>query len=72
MTAGPETHPSDATDPSGPTGSARRLGTRETADLARQVLFPSAPKPYAVMGAPLPLRCRQGDRTDFHRPVPPG
>ncbi|MFC3575250.1 GNAT family N-acetyltransferase [Streptomyces yaanensis] len=27
-------------------------------DLARQVLFPSAPKPYAVMGAPLPLRGR--------------
>ncbi|MFJ2005659.1 GNAT family N-acetyltransferase [Streptomyces chartreusis] len=27
-------------------------------DLARQVLFPSAPKPYAVMGAPLPL-CRR-------------
>ncbi|MER5301552.1 GNAT family N-acetyltransferase [Streptomyces lasiicapitis] len=26
------------------------------ADLARGVLFPSAPKPYAVMGAPLPLR----------------
>ncbi|MFJ4922701.1 GNAT family N-acetyltransferase [Streptomyces sp. NPDC088725] len=25
-------------------------------DLARQVLFPSAPRPYAVMGAPLPLR----------------
>ncbi|GGS24707.1 acetyltransferase [Streptomyces aureoverticillatus] len=25
-------------------------------DLARGVLFPSAPKPYAVMGAPLPLR----------------
>ncbi|WP_267244560.1 GNAT family N-acetyltransferase [Streptomyces sp. PR69] len=25
-------------------------------DLARQVLFPSAPSPYAVMGAPLPLR----------------
>ena len=25
-------------------------------DLARPVLFPSAPKPYAVMGAPLPLR----------------
>ncbi|GHD43550.1 GNAT family N-acetyltransferase [Streptomyces longwoodensis] len=24
-------------------------------DLARQVLFPSAPRPYAVMGAPLPL-----------------
>ncbi|GAB2821612.1 GNAT family N-acetyltransferase [Streptomyces daliensis] len=29
-----------------------RLGYR---DLARQVLFPSAPSPYAVMGAPLPL-----------------
>ncbi|MYV40717.1 GNAT family N-acetyltransferase [Streptomyces sp. SID1328] len=27
-------------------------------DLARQVHFPSAPKPYAVMGAPLPLRRR--------------
>ncbi|MEU9595119.1 GNAT family N-acetyltransferase [Streptomyces sp. NPDC048219] len=25
-------------------------------DLARQVLFPSAPRPYAVMGAHLPLR----------------
>ncbi|MEV7470422.1 GNAT family N-acetyltransferase [Streptomyces kronopolitis] len=25
-------------------------------DLARRVLFPSAPTPYAVMGAPLPLR----------------
>lgn len=25
-------------------------------DLARRVLFPSAPSPYAVMGAPLPLR----------------
>ncbi|MEU2299304.1 GNAT family N-acetyltransferase [Streptomyces antibioticus] len=24
-------------------------------DLARRVLFPSAPRPYAVMGAPLPL-----------------
>ncbi|MEG3631349.1 GNAT family N-acetyltransferase [Streptomyces poriticola] len=34
----------------------RSLGYR---DLARQVLFPSAPKPYAVMGAPLPLRRRQ-------------
>ncbi|MGC5038049.1 GNAT family N-acetyltransferase [Streptomyces sp. DT190] len=33
----------------------RSLGYR---DLARQVLFPSAPKPYAVMGAPLPLRRR--------------
>jgi ribosomal protein S18 acetylase RimI-like enzyme len=31
----------------------RSLGYR---DLARQVLFPSAPTPYAVMGAPLPLR----------------
>ncbi|MEV0979910.1 GNAT family N-acetyltransferase [Streptomyces sp. NPDC049915] len=31
----------------------RSLGYR---DLARQVHFPSAPKPYAVMGAPLPLR----------------
>ncbi|MCN9242735.1 GNAT family N-acetyltransferase [Streptomyces sp. RY43-2] len=27
-------------------------------DLARQVFFPSAPRPYAVMGAPLPLRRR--------------
>ncbi|MDF3302642.1 GNAT family N-acetyltransferase [Streptomyces tropicalis] len=27
-------------------------------DLARHVLFPSAPMPYAVMGAPLPLRRR--------------
>ncbi|AIV33917.1 GNAT family N-acetyltransferase [Streptomyces sp. R1] len=27
-------------------------------DLARKVLFPSAPKPYAVMGATLPLRRR--------------
>ncbi|WP_455359304.1 GNAT family N-acetyltransferase [Streptomyces sp. SYSU K21746] len=27
-------------------------------DLARQVHFPSAPQPYAVMGAPLPLRRR--------------
>ncbi|MGW0914813.1 GNAT family N-acetyltransferase [Streptomyces sp. NPDC002784] len=27
-------------------------------DLARQVLFPSAPRPYAVMGATLPLRRR--------------
>ncbi|MEU1216012.1 GNAT family N-acetyltransferase [Streptomyces sp. NPDC005791] len=33
-------------------GLYRALGYR---DLARQVLFPSAPKPYAVMGAPLPL-----------------
>ncbi|MEV5438267.1 GNAT family N-acetyltransferase [Streptomyces sp. NPDC052682] len=33
----------------------RSLGYR---DLARQVLFPSAAKPYAVMGAPLPLRRR--------------
>ncbi|MBA2809364.1 GNAT family N-acetyltransferase [Streptomyces sp. KM273126] len=34
-------------------GLYRSLGYE---DLARQVLFPSAPKPYAVMGAPLPLR----------------
>ncbi|MFI1015711.1 GNAT family N-acetyltransferase [Streptomyces sp. NPDC020965] len=30
----------------------RRLGYE---DLARHVVFPSAPSPYAVMGAPLPL-----------------
>ncbi|WP_062206054.1 GNAT family N-acetyltransferase [Streptomyces sp. NBRC 109706] len=30
----------------------RKLGYR---DLARRVLFPAAPSPYAVMGAPLPL-----------------
>lgn len=34
-------------------GLYRALGYR---DLARQVVFPSAPLPYAVMGAPLPLR----------------
>ncbi|MFF1549250.1 GNAT family N-acetyltransferase [Streptomyces sp. NPDC058291] len=28
-------------------------------DLARRVLFPSAPRPYAVMGAPLPLLRRE-------------
>ncbi|MFJ6747613.1 MULTISPECIES: GNAT family N-acetyltransferase [unclassified Streptomyces] len=33
-------------------GLYRSLGYR---DLARRVLFPSAPTPYAVMGAPLPL-----------------
>ncbi|NLU69702.1 GNAT family N-acetyltransferase [Streptomyces sp. HNM0574] len=33
----------------------RSLGYR---DLARRVIFPSAPSPYAVMGAPLPLRRR--------------
>ncbi|CAL9537621.1 MULTISPECIES: GNAT family N-acetyltransferase [Streptomyces] len=33
----------------------RSLGYR---DLARHVLFPSAGSPYAVMGAPLPLRRR--------------
>ncbi|MEU5977367.1 GNAT family N-acetyltransferase [Streptomyces sp. NPDC047315] len=33
-------------------GLYRRLGYT---DLARQVHFPSAPRPYAVMGAPLPL-----------------
>ncbi len=31
----------------------RKLGYT---DLARRVMFPSAPSPYAVMGAPLPLR----------------
>ncbi|MEV8421300.1 GNAT family N-acetyltransferase [Streptomyces niveus] len=36
-------------------GLYRTLGYQ---DLARQVLFPSAAKPYAVMGAPLPLRRR--------------
>ncbi|MFC0598591.1 GNAT family N-acetyltransferase [Streptomyces palmae] len=36
-------------------GLYRALGYR---DLARRVLFPSAPSPYAVMGAPLPLRRR--------------
>lgn len=36
-------------------GLYRSLGYE---DLARQVVFPSAPKPYAVMGAPLPLRRR--------------
>ncbi|GGJ61707.1 GNAT family N-acetyltransferase [Streptomyces brasiliensis] len=36
-------------------GLYRSLGYQ---DLARQVHFPSAPKPYAVMGAPLPLRRR--------------
>ena len=36
-------------------GLYRSLGYE---DLARRVLFPSAPKPYAVMGAPLPLRRR--------------
>ncbi|WP_030422708.1 GNAT family N-acetyltransferase [Streptomyces sp. SCSIO 75703] len=34
-------------------GLYRSLGYR---DLARRVHFPSAPMPYAVMGAPLPLR----------------
>ncbi|MFB7338122.1 GNAT family N-acetyltransferase [Streptomyces adustus] len=37
-------------------GLYRSLGYE---DLARRVLFPSAPKPYAVMGAPLPLLRRQ-------------
>ncbi|MFH9607620.1 GNAT family N-acetyltransferase [Streptomyces sp. DH8] len=45
----------------------RSLGYR---DLARRVLFPSAPQPYAVMGAPLPL-LRPG-RMDFRPPAPPG
>ncbi|MFC7308718.1 GNAT family N-acetyltransferase [Streptomyces monticola] len=37
-------------------GLYRSLGYQ---DLARHVLFPSAPKPYAVMGAPLPLHRRR-------------
>lgn len=41
-------------------GLYRSLGYQ---DLARRVLFPSAVQPYAVMGAPLPLR--------GPRPVPP-
>ncbi|MFF3291205.1 GNAT family N-acetyltransferase [Streptomyces sp. NPDC003023] len=41
-------------------GLYRRLGYE---DLAGQVLFPSAPSPYAVMGARLPLR-RAGARGD--------
>ncbi|MER6532093.1 GNAT family N-acetyltransferase [Streptomyces sp. NPDC001508] len=40
-------------------------------DLARQVLFPSAPRPYAVMGAPLPLR-RRRPGMDFRPWQPPG
>ncbi|WP_299533188.1 N-acetyltransferase [uncultured Streptomyces sp.] len=45
----------------------RSLGYR---DLARQVVFPSAPVPYAVMGAPLPLR--RGGGKDFRPHGPPG
>lgn len=45
----------------------RSLGYR---DLARQVLFPSAPRPYVVMGAPLPLR--RARPKDFRPQVPPG
>ncbi|MEI7030754.1 GNAT family N-acetyltransferase [Streptomyces pratensis] len=45
----------------------RALGYR---DLARQVVFPSAPQPYAVMGAPLPLP--RADRMDFRPHAPPG
>ncbi|MFD7867053.1 GNAT family N-acetyltransferase [Streptomyces sp. NPDC057682] len=37
-------------------GLYHSLGYR---DLARQVFFPSAPLPYAVMGAPLPLPRRE-------------
>ncbi|MFF2653644.1 GNAT family N-acetyltransferase [Streptomyces sp. NPDC058045] len=36
-------------------GLYRSLGYQ---DLARRVQFPGAPRPYAVMGAPLPLRRR--------------
>jgi ribosomal protein S18 acetylase RimI-like enzyme len=39
-------------------------------DLARQVHFPSAPRPYVVMGAPLPLR--RANPIDFRPQVPPG
>lgn len=45
----------------------RSLGYR---DLARQVHFPSAPRPYVVMGAPLPLR--RARPKDFRPQVPPG
>ncbi|MFE5483288.1 GNAT family N-acetyltransferase [Streptomyces sp. NPDC056527] len=38
-------------------GLYRALGYK---DLARRVHFPSAPRPYAVMGAPLPLPRRNG------------
>lgn len=48
-------------------GLYRALGYR---DLARQVHFPSAPKPYAVMGAPLPLRRPRA--MDFRPPPLPG
>ncbi|MGP3636732.1 GNAT family N-acetyltransferase [Streptomyces sp. 24-1644] len=48
-------------------GLYRSLGYR---DLARQVHFPSAPRPYAVMGAPLPL-CR-AEAIDFRPPPQPG
>ncbi|MFH9423550.1 GNAT family N-acetyltransferase [Streptomyces sp. NPDC017529] len=40
-------------------GLYRSLGYE---DLARRVVFPSAPLPYAVMGAPLPLK-RRGNAT---------
>ncbi|HEY9367064.1 GNAT family N-acetyltransferase [Streptomyces sp.] len=40
-------------------GLYRSLGY---ADLARLVHFPSAARPYAVMGAPLPLRRRKAER----------
>ena len=45
----------------------RSLGYR---DLALHVLFPSAPRPYVVMGAPLPLR--RARPMDFRPPLPPG
>lgn len=48
-------------------GLYRALGYQ---DLARQVVFPSAPLPYAVMGAPLPLR--RPDRIDFRPHGAPG
>ncbi|MCS0636522.1 GNAT family N-acetyltransferase [Streptomyces sp. LP05-1] len=44
-------------------------------DLARRVRFPSAARPFAVMGAPLPLLRPGGKRpegTDFRRPADRG
>ncbi|MFF8279500.1 GNAT family N-acetyltransferase [Streptomyces lateritius] len=38
-------------------------------DLARMVHFPSAPRPYAVMGAPLPLRRKPAARPSTGPPA---
>jgi ribosomal protein S18 acetylase RimI-like enzyme len=40
-------------------------------DLARRVMFPNTPLPYAVMGAPLPLPVRSPRRTPTSAPVSP-